>query len=142
MPEQSRRWSPTLQKTLYYSLHTAGVRKRSLMYQVHRKLELMCNFKHYAYPRYLNSNCKFRKLYSYGFKAILNFLIFKINNFTGVQNVKELSSFSNAWAGFFAAFFSSLTLCPTELIKCKLQAMREVEQMRIAMGKSTVNSAR
>ncbi|CAG2118327.1 unnamed protein product [Medioppia subpectinata] len=28
-------------------------------------------------------------------------------------------------AGFFAAFFSSFTLCPTELIKCKLQALRE-----------------
>ena len=33
----------------------------------------------------------------------------------------------NACAGFFAAFFSSLTLCPTELIKCKLQAIREVQ---------------
>ncbi|KAL6259178.1 hypothetical protein P5V15_009098 [Pogonomyrmex californicus] len=51
-----------------------------------------------------------------------------IAHLSGVQNVKDLSSFSNAWAGFFAAFFSSLTLCPTELIKCKLQAMMEVEQ--------------
>ncbi|XP_072756351.1 mitochondrial ornithine transporter 1 isoform X2 [Anoplolepis gracilipes] len=54
----------------------------------------------------------------------------------GAQSVKELSSFSNACAGFFAAFFSSLTLCPTELIKCKLQAMKEVEQMHTA-NKST-----
>ncbi|XP_054156847.1 mitochondrial ornithine transporter 1-like [Oppia nitens] len=30
-----------------------------------------------------------------------------------------------AIAGFFAAFFSSFALCPTELIKCKLQALRE-----------------
>lgn len=30
-----------------------------------------------------------------------------------------------AVAGFLAAFFSSFTLCPTELIKCKLQALRE-----------------
>jgi len=29
------------------------------------------------------------------------------------------------YIGFLAAFFSSFTLCPTELIKCKLQAMRE-----------------
>lgn len=57
--------------------------------------------------------------------------------FLGVQSVKELSSFSNACAGFFAAFFSSLTLCPTELIKCKLQAMKEVEQMQTIANKST-----
>ncbi|XP_011700609.1 PREDICTED: mitochondrial ornithine transporter 1 [Wasmannia auropunctata] len=62
-----------------------------------------------------------------------------IAHLSGVQNVKELSSFSNASAGFFAAFFSSLTLCPTELIKCKLQAMREVEQAQAvtATAKST-----
>ncbi|KAG5345573.1 ORNT1 protein, partial [Acromyrmex charruanus] len=62
-----------------------------------------------------------------------------ITHLSGVQSVKELSSFSNAWAGFFAAFFSSLTLCPTELIKCKLQAMREVEQMQMVTttGKAT-----
>ncbi|XP_011880293.1 PREDICTED: mitochondrial ornithine transporter 1 [Vollenhovia emeryi] len=62
-----------------------------------------------------------------------------IAHLSGVQDVKQLSSFSNAWAGFFAAFFSSLTLCPTELIKCKLQAMREVEQTQAttATRKST-----
>lgn len=57
-----------------------------------------------------------------------------IANLTGAQSVKELSSFSNAWAGFFAAFFSSLTLCPTELIKCKLQAMKEVEETQAAIA--------
>lgn len=36
-----------------------------------------------------------------------------------------LSSLDKALSGFCAAFFSSFTLCPTELIKCKLQAMRE-----------------
>ncbi|XP_076063265.1 mitochondrial ornithine transporter 1 [Oratosquilla oratoria] len=41
------------------------------------------------------------------------------------KDVNDLSPLSNATAGFFAAFFSSLTLCPTELVKCKLQAMRE-----------------
>lgn len=42
------------------------------------------------------------------------------------DSIKELSTLSNATAGFMAAFFSSISLCPTELIKCKLQALREV----------------
>ncbi|KZC11722.1 Mitochondrial ornithine transporter 1 [Dufourea novaeangliae] len=50
-----------------------------------------------------------------------------ISNILGVKKVEDLTSIQNACAGFFAAFFSSLTLCPTELIKCKLQAMREVQ---------------
>ena len=37
----------------------------------------------------------------------------------------ELSIFENGMSGFSAAFFSSLTLCPTELVKCRLQAIRE-----------------
>lgn len=45
---------------------------------------------------------------------------------TGVQNVDNLSATSNGTAGCMAAFFSSFTLCPTELIKCKLQAAREI----------------
>ncbi|XP_022659072.1 mitochondrial ornithine transporter 1-like isoform X2 [Varroa jacobsoni] len=40
----------------------------------------------------------------------------------------DLSPLENASAGFFAAFFSSVTLCPTELVKCRLQAMRESSQ--------------
>ncbi|XP_043483710.1 mitochondrial ornithine transporter 1 [Leptopilina heterotoma] len=59
-----------------------------------------------------------------------------VANVSGVQNVENLNSFGNACAGFFAAFFSSLTLCPTELIKCRLQATRE---MKIESGAS-VNS--
>ncbi|XP_055844608.1 mitochondrial ornithine transporter 1 [Episyrphus balteatus] len=43
----------------------------------------------------------------------------------GVENTKDLSVLGNAFAGFLAAFFSTFTLCPTELVKCKLQAMRE-----------------
>lgn len=42
------------------------------------------------------------------------------------QSVDQLSTLGNASAGFLASFFSSFTLCPTELIKCQLQAMREV----------------
>jgi len=33
--------------------------------------------------------------------------------------------FANGVSGFLAAFWSSLALCPTELVKCRLQAMRE-----------------
>ncbi|XP_031782686.1 mitochondrial ornithine transporter 1 isoform X2 [Nasonia vitripennis] len=57
-----------------------------------------------------------------------------VANIMGVPKVEELSSIGNAWAGFFAAFFSSLTLCPTELIKCRLQAMREVQSYEKAPG--------
>ncbi|XP_043252921.1 mitochondrial ornithine transporter 1 isoform X1 [Colletes gigas] len=60
-----------------------------------------------------------------------------ISNLLGVKKVEDLTSIQNAWAGFFAAFFSSLTLCPTELIKCKLQAMREI-QSEMAMSMATV----
>ncbi|XP_066602842.1 mitochondrial ornithine transporter 1 [Prorops nasuta] len=55
-----------------------------------------------------------------------------IAHFLGLSKTEDLTSFGNACAGSFAAFFSSLTLCPTELIKCKLQAMREVESQKKA----------
>ena len=47
------------------------------------------------------------------------------------QKAEDLSALANASAGFFAAFFSSFTLCPTELIKCRLQAMREVQMQSV-----------
>ncbi|CAL7937077.1 unnamed protein product [Xylocopa violacea] len=64
-----------------------------------------------------------------------------ISNILGVKKVEDLTSIQNAWAGFFAAFFSSLTLCPTELIKCKLQATREV-QMETMKERSSVPTVR
>lgn len=48
-----------------------------------------------------------------------------VANARGIQSTKELSILDNGISGFMAAFFSSFSLCPTELIKCKLQAMRE-----------------
>ncbi|XP_055587763.1 mitochondrial ornithine transporter 1 [Uranotaenia lowii] len=51
-----------------------------------------------------------------------------VANVTRKPSVADLSALDNATAGFLAAFFSSFTLCPTELIKCKLQALREVQQ--------------
>lgn len=47
---------------------------------------------------------------------------------TGAESAEELSTLSNASAGFLASFFSSIAITPTELIKCKLQAMREVSK--------------
>lgn len=43
------------------------------------------------------------------------------------ESPESLSALDNAFAGFLAAFFSSFSLCPTELIKCRLQAMRETQ---------------
>ncbi|XP_017486998.1 PREDICTED: mitochondrial ornithine transporter 2 [Rhagoletis zephyria] len=43
----------------------------------------------------------------------------------GKTHTNQLNTTENAFAGFFAAFFSTFALCPTELVKCKLQAIRE-----------------
>merc|ERR1712227_81997 len=42
-----------------------------------------------------------------------------------IEKVDNLGVVHNGLAGFLAAFWSSLSLCPTELVKCRLQAMRE-----------------
>ncbi|KAF7266453.1 hypothetical protein GWI33_020220 [Rhynchophorus ferrugineus] len=47
---------------------------------------------------------------------------------TGASSTEDLSVISNATAGFLASFFSSVAITPTELIKCKLQAMHETSQ--------------
>ncbi|XP_070506544.1 mitochondrial ornithine transporter 1 [Chironomus tepperi] len=46
------------------------------------------------------------------------------------KDATEITLLGNATAGFLAAFFSSFTLCPTELIKCKLQALHEMKQSK------------
>ncbi|KAL3878379.1 hypothetical protein ACJMK2_030770 [Sinanodonta woodiana] len=45
---------------------------------------------------------------------------------TRKTDVKDLNPLENAIAGGSAAFFSTISLCPTELVKCRLQAMREM----------------
>ena len=45
---------------------------------------------------------------------------------SGKKDIKHLNPLENAFAGSGAAFFCSFTLCPTELVKCRLQAMREM----------------
>lgn len=46
---------------------------------------------------------------------------------SGHKKVLDLGPFLNASAGGLSAFFSSLALCPTELIKCQLQAMKQMQ---------------
>ena len=53
----------------------------------------------------------------------------------GKKDERELSVFQRACAGGGAAFFSSFALCPTELVKCKLQAQH---QMNIMAGKTGI----
>lgn len=57
---------------------------------------------------------------------------------TGTDSVAELSTFSNATAGSLASFFSSLSICPTELIKCKLQAQHETIKLKMKEDPSKV----
>ncbi|XP_062393122.1 solute carrier family 25 member 15b [Sardina pilchardus] len=52
---------------------------------------------------------------------------------TGTARGEELSDVQKACAGSVASIFSSLVLCPTELVKCRLQAMHEMA----ATGKIT-----
>merc|ERR1712107_705753 len=62
---------------------------------------------------------------------------------TGVDKTENLGMFANGLSGFLAAFWSSLVLCPTELVKCRLQALRESEAVagrpppKIGPGKLT-----
>jgi solute carrier family 25 ornithine transporter 2/15 len=68
------------------------------------------------------------------FYGICQKSVMKIVNVDKESNLKPLHK---AFAGSGAAFFASLALCPTELIKCKLQAMREmVDQGRQEKSKS------
>ncbi|KAL0993804.1 hypothetical protein UPYG_G00114170 [Umbra pygmaea] len=57
----------------------------------------------------------------------------------GVNGDAPLSDMQKACAGSVASIFSSLVLCPTELVKCRLQAMYEMEASgKIAKGQNTV----
>eukprot|EP00095_Tigriopus_kingsejongensis_P003864 maker-scaffold20_size707684-snap-gene-6.18 protein:Tk03864 transcript:maker-scaffold20_size707684-snap-gene-6.18-mRNA-1 annotation:"mitochondrial ornithine transporter" len=53
-----------------------------------------------------------------------------VANLLGSGKSKEhLSPLENAFAGSLAAVFASFTLCPTEHIKCQLQAQREMSKV-------------
>ena len=53
---------------------------------------------------------------------------------SGTKDVSQLTPIQNACAGSAGGFFCSFTLCPTELIKCKQQAMREKINAGIVKG--------
>lgn len=54
---------------------------------------------------------------------------------TNTERVENLSTLSNATAGCLASFFSSVAICPMELVKCKLQAMHETQKQQLLLGK-------
>lgn len=70
---------------------------------------------------------------SYGFcQQVIRFA-------AGLHNDAVLSDMQKACAGSVASIFSSLVLCPTELVKCRLQAMYEMEASgKIAKSQNTV----
>ncbi|CAG02894.1 unnamed protein product, partial [Tetraodon nigroviridis] len=70
---------------------------------------------------------------SYGFcQQVIRFT-------AGLQRDAVLSDVQKACAGSVASIFSSLVLCPTELVKCRLQAMYEMEVSgKIAKSNSSV----
>lgn len=47
-----------------------------------------------------------------------------VSSMTG-RHGDDMTVMDKSCSGFLAAFFSSLVLCPTELIKCKLQSIKE-----------------
>ncbi|XP_041849762.1 solute carrier family 25 member 15a [Melanotaenia boesemani] len=58
----------------------------------------------------------------------------------GLNKGADLSDIQKASAGSLASIFSAMALCPTELVKCRLQAMHEMEATgKVAKGqRSTV----
>ncbi|XP_077361407.1 solute carrier family 25 member 15b isoform X3 [Festucalex cinctus] len=57
----------------------------------------------------------------------------------GLHRDAVLSDMQKACAGSVASVFSSLVLCPTELVKCRLQAMYEMEASgKIARSQNSV----
>jgi len=59
----------------------------------------------------------------------------------GKTNIEKLSTFEHSIAGGLSAFFSSIALCPTELIKCRMQTLREVQTMMMTTTTSTSSIA-
>ena len=52
-----------------------------------------------------------------------------------------MSEFDHALAGSSAAFFSSIVVCPTELVKNRMQAASELSQTgKFVSGKVTIAS--
>ena len=50
-----------------------------------------------------------------------------IANLTNKKDIIELNTLENSFAGSGAGIIASLVLCPSEVIKCRLQAARELK---------------
>nr|XP_019566190.1 PREDICTED: mitochondrial ornithine transporter 1-like [Rhinolophus sinicus] len=50
-----------------------------------------------------------------------------VQKVVGLDQQAKLSDLQNAAARSFASAFAALVLCPTELVKCRLQTMYEME---------------
>ncbi|XP_018411967.1 PREDICTED: mitochondrial ornithine transporter 1-like [Nanorana parkeri] len=62
-----------------------------------------------------------------------------VRNIAGLDKSAALSDLQNAAAGSFASLFSAMVLCPTELVKCRLQAMHELQVSgKLLQGQNTV----
>ncbi|NP_001041345.1 mitochondrial ornithine transporter 1 isoform X3 [Rattus norvegicus] len=62
-----------------------------------------------------------------------------VRKVVGLDRQAKLSDLQNAAAGSFASAFAALVLCPTELVKCRLQTMYEMETSgKIAASQNTV----
>ncbi|XP_057345323.1 mitochondrial ornithine transporter 1 isoform X4 [Manis pentadactyla] len=62
-----------------------------------------------------------------------------VQKVVGLDKQAKLSDLQNAAAGSFASAFAALVLCPTELVKCRLQTMHEMETSgKIARSQNTV----
>ncbi|XP_053564373.1 mitochondrial ornithine transporter 1 isoform X1 [Bombina bombina] len=62
-----------------------------------------------------------------------------VRKIVGLDKKAVLSDLQNAAAGSVASIFAALVLCPTELVKCRLQAMYEMQLSgKIAQGQNTV----
>lgn len=50
-----------------------------------------------------------------------------VRGLSGMDSKAELSDIQKATSGSLASVFASLAICPTELVKCRLQAMHEMK---------------
>ncbi|OCT95987.1 mitochondrial ornithine transporter 1 isoform X1 [Xenopus laevis] len=62
-----------------------------------------------------------------------------VRRIVGLDKNAALSDVQNAASGSVASVFAALVLCPTELVKCRLQAMHELEVSgKVLQGQNTV----
>ncbi|XP_040859135.1 mitochondrial ornithine transporter 2-like [Ochotona curzoniae] len=64
-----------------------------------------------------------------------------VRTVAGLDKKAKLNDLQSAAAGSFASAFAALALCPTELVKCRLQTMHELEMLgKITKSHNTILS--